>query len=280
MRKSLARVGGSLLALLLATGAHAASKVQLVKDGATVALPHVAAARYVDGAGKAEIRLLFSSVPATGVVLADAFGDDTVHSFAADGKATMVKVTFEEAAPEQYSMAVYHAGKVTSGGGTRIDGDVKGVVRKLTMPAGKITGTLDADTMGSVVTGTFDAPLTTAKAAAAVKGAGVLGSPQGKVLLQFATAMYKKDFATAQKYSARDVKTEMDGAAKQMGAAFLTEMLKEFEPRAFEASLKSADAELIESGDSTMIRLVEKRDGGTSTKSFRLVKVGSDWKVK
>lgn len=274
------RFGGPFLAVLLAGGAQGASQVELDRDGKKAALPHVTAVRFVDASGKAEIRLLFSSVKPENVVLADAFGGDTVHEWGASGKGSTVKVTFEEAAPEQYSMAVYHAGKMSSGGGTRISGDVKGVVRGLEVKADKVAGAMDVDSMGSVLKGAFDAALATVTEAKPVKGAAVAATPQARALLDFARAMNKKDFAAAQRYSAREVKAQMEEARREMGEEFVNETLKEFEPRALEASLKSEGAELLESGDTAKIRLVTKTEGGTSTRAFTLIRAGGDWKVQ
>jgi hypothetical protein len=261
--------------------AQSTSQVSLVKEGKTTALPHVAAARYVAPDGKAEIRLLFATAAPQGA-LADAAGNNPAEDWARKcAGCSTVLVTFQEAEPEQYSYSILHGGSMLSGGGTLMSGEQKGVVQGLAVKDGRIAGAMNFEPGGAgPVKGRFETALGSVVAAKPVTGTAVAASPQARALLDFARAMTRKDFATAQKLSARDVQKEMAEAKEAMGAAFVDEMLKEMDPRRLEPQLKSPGAQLVESGDTAEIRLVKKEDGGTSTQTFRLVKVSGQWKMQ
>jgi hypothetical protein len=282
--KTIRTVAVVSLGLCLAAGtagAQSTSKVQMVKDGKTTALPHVAAARYVAPDGKVEIRLLFATAPPEGPV-ADAAGNNPAEDWArkCQGCSSLL-VTFQEAAPEQYSYSILHGGSMLSGGGTLMSGDQKGVAVGLALKDGRIGGTMKFEPGGAgPISGRFDAPLASVTAVKPVTGPAVAASAPAKALLEFARAMTKKDFAAAQKLSARDVQHEMAEAKKAMGDEFVNEMLKEMDPKKIEPQLKSPSTELVETGDAAEIRLIKKEGGSTSTQTFRLVKVGGQWKMK
>jgi hypothetical protein len=262
--------------VLAAPTARAGSEVQLTREGESVKLSHVTAVRYVDSAGKQEIRLLFTPDKPEGVELADAFGGDTVNEWAVRPGSVLAKIVFEESKPEQYQLAILREGRGTAGGGTSTDG----VVRELKVGKDVVSGVVQAQGGEDTVSGPFEAPLTTVTAVKPVMGPVVASSAQAKALLAFARALSKKDYAGAQRHSTREVEKELREMQKEMGDEIIAEILQEFAPANVEKELKSAGAELHEAGDAAMIRISSTTEGMRSSKSYRFVKVGSDWKLK
>jgi hypothetical protein len=261
------------------------SDVVMTRDGARTELRHVRATRFVPESGEAEIRLLFSSADPGDVVLADAFGRDTVARWVQASGAIAVKVSFEETTPEQFQVTAYTGETMVSGGGHASGGERIGAFRALDLAADRVSGELDNE-MGSVaLSGTFRASLAPAAETPAVTGAQVASSPQARVLLEFARAMSRMDLEAAQPHAAGDLRAQMAEAAEMLGKEAITEMIAERfgDLAALERRLGSQEASLQESGDRAVITLVKKTvyEGGHSTESesYRFVKVGSDWKI-
>ena len=268
--------------------AQAPAKVTIVtKDGKSIALPYVAATRYVAASGEAEIRLLFASADPKGIALADPFGEDTaVGRWLMERKVPAVKVTFKEGDEVNFQANTYNVGEFNySGGGHASGGETRGVFRKLNLEKDRIAGDVKYELGSSAFAGNFTSALTTVNEAPAIKGPKVAASPQAEVLIAFARAMGKMDFAAAQQYAADDVQASMKEAREFMGEAGLKKMIKERfgDPKVLQTILNSPDVALAEAGDRAKISLTKKtkdKDGESSTtESFTFVKVDNKWKM-
>jgi hypothetical protein len=267
--------------LLLATPAAAqTSKVTIVKDGKTVALTHAVAARIIKPEGQPEIRILWTSKPPQGLVLADPFGDDmAVREWLDANKASAVQVSFTEGEHQNFSLNTYFIGDSNyAGGGTSMGGETTGIFKKLDVSKDTIAGEVLHEPGTAKLTGTFSAKLETAPTPTRTTGAAVATSAQAKVLQSFAAAMSKMDFAAAAPHSAADVKQKFDEAKEAIGEDGIKEMMTERFAN-LKAMLAGPDVTLEESGDKSRIRIVKKDGSSTETTTFSFVRVGGEWKV-
>jgi hypothetical protein len=271
------------IAILLVTGTAStqSSKITVVKDGKTVTLSHAVAARIAKAAGAPEIRILWTSVPPTGLVLADPFGDDMgVREWLSGNKAAAVQVSFTEGEHENFSLNTYHIGETNyAGGGTSSGGETRGIFKKLDVTKDTVSGEVMHDPGSATIRGTFTAKLETAPTPTQITGAAVAKSAQARVLESFAAAMMKMDFAGAQPHAAADVKKEFEEAKEAIGEDGVKEMMKERFAN-LKAALAGPDVTLEESGDRSRIRIVKKDGSSTETTTFSFVRVGGQWKVR
>jgi hypothetical protein len=279
----LAPVATVVLSMITATFTFASSKVEIQAAGLKLALPHVEATRLIRNDGSAVISLLFAEKKPVDVVLVDEFGgnDLSLAQWTAKSDALAVLLSFKEGDEENFSLTVHVGAENNSTGGHHSGDGMRGVFRKLDLGKDRISGTLDHAGPPSALRGAFETDIRTVKEPAWVSGAALATSAQAKVLLAYAAAMRKMDFATATKYSVRDEVAETEKTKAMMDEKRMKSLIAmEFgTTKEFEKLLASADASMAESATKTKIRLV-RRDGSSSEMStIGLEKVGGEWKV-
>lgn len=264
----------------------AASKVQLTRDGKTIALPYVRAARFLPVEGPPRLHLLFATVAQTDVVLVNSFGEDpaSINRWAVlhEEVAAVVSMTVGE---EQNYMVMLAAGSSSSAaGGTRMDGEMRGAFRKLQVTDERITGEIMLDEPGRL-SGTFDVAVETTREIPFTTGPHVAKSVQAIVLVAYARAMSNLDLKAAQALSASNVEQEFNAARQELGAKYVVQMIAERygDIAQFEEDLASADASLRESGDTAQIRIqrdVKSPFPEVRTQTFNFVRLNGMWKVR
>lgn len=274
-----------LLSALIAGAAPAAAAVKIKVGEETIPLPHIEGVRLERADGTAQITLFFAeSKPLTKLVLVDEFGNDELPlgAWSSNPDAMAARLSFQEGDLENYSLNLYVGQDSVAVGGHRSGDAGSGAFSKLDLKKDAVRGTLELAAPQATLDGTFDTPLTVIKEPVWVSGAAVMKSPQGQVLLAYATAMRKLDFAAATKHSVRDEAAET-GPLTDPGqkARLLNLMQMEFGKNAkeFETLLSSHDASMAESPTATKIRIT-RRDGSFSeTSTIGLMKVDGAWKV-
>lgn len=278
------RVRALILTLLVATVCEAGSKVTVGSGGPGIALPYVEGTRYVKADGSSEIHLLFSELVPENVTLVDPFGNDDLSLaqwISAKGEVVVVKLSFTEGAQENYSMTLFLGEERASVGGHVSDGELRGAFRKLQIKGDSISGTLERNEQPGVLRGAFDTTLKTVREPQWITGPAVAKSPQGQVVLAYAAAMRKFDYAGASRHSLRDEVAETAKAKEMMGEKQMKKLIQEQfgTAKEFEKLLSSADASLGVSGNNAKVRLVRRDGSATETSTIGLVLVDGAWKV-
>jgi hypothetical protein len=263
------------------------SRVSVEHEGRRIEMSHVKAARYTPASGDVEIRLLFASQDAREVVVADAFGRDTIRRWVLQTGASALAITFPESSPEQYTVQVYNVGDQSlSGGGTSSGGETRGVFSAISTSGDRVTGELKFTMAGMAMAGAFEAALGGAAEAQAVTGKTVVTSPQGQTLLAFARAMSRMDLKAAQPHFDGDIQKDVEEMRKVFGPDGLKELLDEQfgDPNQLEQRLASPEAALREDGDKATITVTRrsKTELGESseTTTFQFIRVGGAWKIR
>lgn len=275
----------ALLSALIAGAAPAASAVKIKLGEEIIPLPHIEGVRLERADGTAQITLFFAeSKPLTKIVLVDEFGNDTLPlgAWSSNPDAMAARLSFREGDMENYSLNLFVGQDSVAVGGHRSGDEGSGAFSKLDLKKDAVRGALEVAGPPATLGGTFDTPLTVIKEATWVSGPAIMKSPQGQVLLAYAAAMRKLDFAAATKHSVRDEAAETgpltDPAQK---ARLLTIMQMEFEKTAkeFETLLNSADASMAESATTTKIRITRRNGSSSETSTIGLMKIDGAWKV-
>ena len=150
------------------------------------------------------------------------------------------------------------------------------------MKGNSISGEVFHPAPPSTLSGKFDAPLKVISAAKWVSGDAVVKSPQAAVLIAYAKAMRKFDFAAATRFSVNDEVVETKRAIEAMGEKGMKAMIRDtfLTEKEFAKLLASSDASMAETPNATRFRLVRRSGGDTETSSITLLKVGDEWKVR
>lgn len=274
--------------LLFLAGAHdvgAASKVTIEAGGEKYAMPHVQAVKVVREGAPSQVVILFTEKAADDVVLVDELGNDDLLSLGAwSAKSGLLaaRLSFTEGAEENYSLNLHAGPDSVSVGGHQSGGETKGPFRKLQMKGDRISGDVHHPAPPSTLSGTFDAPLKIIREPKWITGDALVKSPQAAVLLSYAAAMRKFDYATATRYSVNDEVAETKKAVEAMGEKRMKAMLREtfMTEKEFAKWLASPDVSMAETPTMTRFKMVRRMGSETETSTITLLKKDGAWKVR
>lgn len=274
-----------LLSVAVVHDGQAASKVQIEAGDQKFALPHIQAVKVLKEDGPSQVVILFTEQAAEDVVLADDFGGDdllSLGSWASKTGLLAARLSFTEGAEENYSLTLHAGGDSVSAGAHQSGGESKGPFRKLQMKGDRISGEVSHPGPPSKLSGTFDAPLKVIRVPKWISGDAVVRSPQATVLLAYAKAMRKFDFAAATRYSVNDEVAETKRAVEALGEKRMKAMIREtfLTEKDFAKLLASADASMAETPAATRFRLVRRSGAETEASSVTLLKIDGEWKVR
>jgi hypothetical protein len=274
-----------LFSVVVAEDGRAASKVEIQAGDQKYAMPHVQAVKVIREDGASQVVLLFTEQAAEKVVLVDDFGGDdllSLGSWATESGVLAARLSFTEGAEENYSLTLHAGSDSVSVGGHQSGGESKGPFRKLTIKENRISGDVYHPAPPSTLSGTFDVPLRIVRAPKWTSGDAVVRSPQATVLLAYAAAMRKLDFATATRYSVNDEVVETKRAIEALGEKRMKAMLREtfLTEKEFSKLLGSADVSMAETPGATRFRIVRRQGTETETSTITLLKTDGEWKVR
>jgi hypothetical protein len=265
-----------ILVLSTAVLPAATSSVKMKTDDGVRKLPFVSATRFVKIDGAATMYLLFAEKAPTGVVLVNSAGNEdlSLATWTTTAGTTAVKLSFVEGDEENYSVNVHSGANAVAIGGHHSGTDgIRGPFKKLEIKGDTVRGTLQSD---EGLSGNFETTFTTVTQPKPITGPAIAASAQGKVLLAYAAAMRKLDFAGASKYSMNDESQGMTPEKMKM----LKEIIKhEFGTAAEFEKLLATSSEMVGEGNEYHIRVKRVSGSSSETSSFGLKNVDGQWKV-
>lgn len=261
------------------------SEVRLRRAGTSIRLAHAAATRFVPANGPARLHLVLASDPLADLRAANEFGEDmaAMTRWAAEREAVVLILSLTEDGPANY-MGTLAAGAThqTFAGRRRDDA---GTIPRLAIEGGRITGRLAIREDAAEVSGDFDVPVETVAEVPFIEGAAA-GTPQGEVLVAYATALTRLDMSAAQAFSTASLADEFAAARQDLGEKFVIQMIAERygDPATLERELGTRAASFRQSGDRAQIRLTRPVPGAAPgdrrVHVFSFVRVDGRWKVR